>query len=77
VLTLLLPDEGRGRELPENPAAAEGERLVGDEPNLSGKRTGDRRASWRVRSARVDADGVILSGLGQGETYKRSPDKGV
>ena len=72
-----LPDEGRGRESPKDPVTAEGERLMGDEPNLSGKRTAGRRASWRVRSARVGADGVTLSGLGQGEMYKRSPDKGV
>ncbi len=72
-----MPDEGRGRESPEDPAAAEGERFVGDEPNLSGKRTADQRASWRVRPLRVGADGVTLSGLGQGEAYKRSPDKGV
>ena len=59
------------------PVTAEGERFVADGPNLSGKRTVGWRASWRVRSVGVDADGVTLSGLGQGETYKRSPDKGV
>ena len=67
-----MPDEGRGRESPGS-AAAEGEKFR-KEPNLSGKRTAGRRGVLESSILGIDADGVILSGLGQGEPIQRSPN---
>ena len=64
------PTKAAGESRYERVAAAEGERLIRTSRISQAKGPWAGGASWRVRSWGIDADGVILSGLGQGETYR-------